>query len=264
VQNRRAWIDARRKERRRQGKQRTSTERDDIDDGVESQIFAAWEKHVRMSQPVSNKQLLNALLVFSLISRFMTISAKFMDAIDQRTNEHWIQISLRLLVRASLETLRLQSRGCDVKTLPSLEECFAWGYTSSITATNGGNQDVDNKTEDAKLSEMVNDLFRHTNGRENPSWTEARLETLNEFFIDQDTSDFYKTCRLERLADKYPLEDFLVEVTDLIRSIWQTSCEQIFDRPVLQQIEEGHIESCGIRAGDEFEEFCDRAGLSHV
>jgi hypothetical protein len=257
LQARREWIEARRRDRRRRGKQRAATEQDDIHVRVEEETFAAWEKHVDSPQPVSHGQLLNGLLVFSLPSRFMTISAKFMDAIDQHTNEYWMKVSLGLMLRAALESLRLQSRGCSIESLPTLEECFAWGYTLS----NGSTQDSHDSNGD-ELNEMVNDLFCDEFGLEDSIWTKARLETLHEFFIDAKASDFYKMSRLERLADKYPLEEFLIEMTDLIRNVWQISCEQIFDRPVLQQIEEGHIESLGVCAGDEFEEFCRRAGLT--
>ncbi|KAL6240799.1 hypothetical protein RBB50_012214, partial [Rhinocladiella similis] len=130
-----------------------------------------------------------------------------------------------------------------------------------------------------KQTQLVNDLFSDPDSMmssedgadstdpvtglglgEDPEWTQTRSQWLSEFSIATDASSQSQSCRLDRLSVKFPLEEFQTKLTTFMQSVWDLFCKDLNGKPVLAQIEEGHIKSLGIE-GPAFEEFLDHVGL---
>ena len=260
---RRRWLAHRERQFRRLEKRPAMSSSTDVNREVEMQIYAVWSSSETTS-PYPTSQTTEALLHFSLLPRFIIISAKFLQVIEQVPNKSWMEVACELMLRASLESLRLQTQDCVGFDVPTLEECFAWGYIDSGGIVAG------NVTAlcDEELSELINDLFRAPADaepivdEENPDWTRPRFDTVSEFSIAADASLSSQGCRLERLADKYPLEAFQQKLIGALQNIWELSCrDYIFGKPVLADIEEGHLKSFGIE-GPQFDEFAATVGLN--
>ena len=263
LQARRRWLAERERHFRRREKRPITAPVRAVDRDVEVQIFAAWSVPA-ISIPRIDSQETQALLLFSLLPRFMAISAKFLPVIDQTPSSDWMEVACQLMLRAGVESLRLQTQNRLTPDLPTLEDCFAWGYNASGALLNGNGA----TTVDEEPSDLINDLFRTSSNttpsirEENSAWTKLRLETIHEFSIANDASTPSQSCRLERLADKYPLEDFQQKMVGTLHNIWELSCrDYIFGRPVLVEIEEGHLRSFGVEVGADFDAFAARVRL---
>ncbi|KIW43335.1 uncharacterized protein PV06_04447 [Exophiala oligosperma] len=234
--------------------------------------------------------------LFDLLPRFMTISAEMSATLNLPPNETWMHVACEFMLQASLESLGTHPHASiieeDKNVLPRLDDCFAWGYVDprhlipdddgeDVCGGGGGGRrrrrrrrrELDEKTQ------LVNDLFtdpdsvvvtgeEHDNvttdpvgsGREDPEWTQIRSQWLSEFSIPADASERYRSSRLDRLIVKFPLEKFLPNLVTFMQNVWDQSCEELDGKPILAQIEQGHIKSLGVE-GDEFEEFLSRVGL---
>lgn len=258
LEARRKWIAAREKQNQRLGKQPAYSDADVAQD-VEQQIYSAW-KTQEAKQPVASQHPIQALL-FDLLSRFMDISTTFMALIDQYPNDNWIELACEFMLQASLESLRLQLRNRGADRLPQLDDCFAWGYV-------GVNSDsTADGSAPPEARDLVNSLFLPSPdsgldvNAENPSWTRRRMNFLSEFSIAFDASSQSQSSRLERLENKYPPGIFQDKLITALRSIWDNICgETGYGKPVLVQIEEGHLKSLDID-GAEFDVFLAKVGL---
>ncbi len=255
---RRRWQTSRARHFRRLEKLPASSSQAAVDREVEMQTYAAWSNFQDASRPAPTAKPIRVLVLQSLLSRFMAISAKFltlMGELEPGLNRSWIGVACELIFLTSLESVRLQTEYLSNGDLPKLEDCFAWGYNNSDTSLDG------RSTTNDEIDDLVNHMFR-LGEREDPDWTRFRLETLHEFSITPDASHSSRSCRLERLADKYPLEDFSQKLVHLLQNVWQLSCrDDLLGKPVLVEIEEGHLESLDL-VGREFEDFARRVGLT--
>ena len=260
---RRRWLAERDRQLRRREKRPASSTSPliDVSRVVEQEIYATWNT-LGTCTSISASKNTQALLLFSLLPRFMVISANFLPVINQVPTKSWMEVGCQLMLRAGLESLRLQNQDHFTANLPTLEDCFAWGYNDCRGFVEG-DKTASDQAED--LSDLINNLFRDptsAENRENPDWTQLRLNILYEFSIAADASKSSQTCRLERLADKYPLAAFQQKVVSTMYNIWELSCrDYIFGKPVLAEVEEGHLQSFAIEEGAEFEKFAARVGL---
>ena len=229
---------------------------------VEQETYVTWRSPPG-TECCSESQAVDALILCSLLQRFMVISAKFTDLIEQRIVPRWMAIACELMLQASVESLRSQIHNHRGDYLPSMEDCFAWGHNNS------GNSPATHSTADydEEMTEMVNKMFQlpsdfySTPALEDPAWTKQRMDTLNEFSFSTSPSAADLIRRLERLADKYPLIDFVHELVGVMQNIWALSCRvEYLGKPVLVEIEEGHLQSLDIFGAD-FKEFASEVGL---
>ncbi|KAI1625530.1 hypothetical protein EDD37DRAFT_307362 [Exophiala viscosa] len=216
----------------------------------EDQIYHAWTSRPIFTQTAS--QCNDQPSLFDLLTRFVSISADFSALTGQHPNDKWMEIACEFILQASMEAL--QSRlgaGIYEKTQPGLDDCFAWGYISD-----------DLLYADDEQTELLNDLFRNpeTGTTEGPRWTNLRAQYLSELSIAFDVSAQSQACRLDRLANKYPLASYQEGLVSFMASLWNIYCEQLGGKPVLLQIEEGHLKTLGLE-GREFDEFMVRVGL---
>ena len=264
IKARRRWQDARWIYLRRLGKTTTPSPTGHGDAGLEHWIYTAWAKD---QDPTStfHSEAAETLILFSLLSRFMTILAKFSDLIDQRMNQSSMQLASEFMLQASLESLRFQVRKYHSKYLPYIEDCFAWGYTDPIGSTSL----IDAGRDDREMMEFVNKMFglpagtsSSSNSRsEDPAWTQLRMDTLREFSIPMGGSISSQNSRLDRLSHKYPRTNFVQKLLLLMQNIWELSCQDdCLGEPVLCEIEKGHLRSFDLK-GLEFEKFASRVGL---
>ncbi|EXJ95682.1 hypothetical protein A1O1_00805 [Capronia coronata CBS 617.96] len=264
----------------------------DVAREVEAQIYDAWDYTRDYDRSVFDELGSSALcqhnlkpcpptddlpLLFNLVPRFMQISARLVTAFDFDVPEVWMDIAGQIMLQAGVESLQLRCEhtgvgrgeldreGTETGTgsaacyLPRLEDCFAWGNL---------HLDLNNMSEaDASLVDadwdLYNDLFRQPADptRETPEWTQHRLHWLSEFSMAADASQPSQMCRLERLAQKYPLAEFQATLVQYLRWGWELTCDDdVWGKPVLVQIEEGHLKSLGVN-GAEFDEFMIRVGL---
>ena len=256
---RRSWQASRARHFRRLEKLPASSSHAAVDREVELQIYAAWGKFQRAPISAPTFKPVRVFVLMSLLSRFMTISAKFlglMGEIEPGLNKSWIEVACELIYRTSLETLQVQTQFFCTDNLPTLDDCFAWGYVESDTT-----EDDHGVTSNEEMTDMVNQMFR-LGMREDPEWTKLRLETLHEFSISHDASHSSRSCRLERLADKYPIETFHLKIVGFLQNVWQLSCrDDLLGKPILVEIEERHLESLDI-VGSDFDDFARRVGLT--
>lgn len=285
VRARRRWLATRERHFRRLEKQPASTtssiSQANVSRDVENQICAAWKSN-QTETSSSEPQITDAILLFSLLPRFMIISAKFWDMMDEsdvHPNENWMSVACELMLRASIEVLQLRTKNLGSDSLPSLEDCFAWGYIepSVLYDDNEDDKITTTTTSDPEIAELINLMFRsptpspdttesasalQTVSSENIQWTALRTETLSEFCIAPDSTTSSQCSRLDRLADKYPRLQLAQKLVKFVQSIWTLCCdEELFDKPVLVELEEGHLKSRGIDAGVDFEAFAARVGL---
>lgn len=256
LDSRRRWLVAREQHLRRHP---TSTEPTN-QQNVESQTYHAWRgRHSISSTQAATPQP----ALFDLLTRFMTISAEFSALTGQDPSDEWMEIACKFMLQASVEALQHRldlldphtdtdidmDGGVDTDTQPRLEDCFAWGYVDEDLLPN----------EEAVLNILFCDP--ETGNTENPSWTSLRNRYLLEFSIAFDAAAQSQTCRLDRLAKKCAFTNDQEGLVSFMANVWGVYCEQLGGgKPVLVQIEEGHIKSFGIE-GREFDEFMVRVGL---
>ncbi|KAJ9611609.1 hypothetical protein H2200_004793 [Cladophialophora chaetospira] len=257
LEARRAWQAARARHFRRLEKQPACKSDAMVHRDVEMQIYEAWKRTEQASTPAPDSEATKVFVLLSLTSRFMTISAKFfglMEEMKPGLTREWIQVACELIFRTSLESLRLQTQYRCTDNLPTLEDCFAWGYIepdTSVDIAGASNEEI---------TDLINQMFR-LGDTEDRDWTKFRLETLYEFSIATDASVSSQSSRLERLADRYPLEAFHTNLVPLLQNIWQLSCrDDLLGKPALVELEEGHLASLDI-VGAEFERFASKVGL---
>ncbi|KIW69383.1 hypothetical protein PV04_05263 [Phialophora macrospora] len=263
IQARRKWQAARRSHLRRLEKHPATASKTDVVDGdVERQIYEAWT-HQHTAGRGSDPRVIKVLLLFHLIPRFMVISAKFSDLIDQSLDQRWMQVACELMLRSGLESLRFQTLDPQADTVPSLEDCFAWGYVDPGDFPDRGAT----AAWDEEVVDLVNQMFRlpasstSVEGVEDPEWTKLRISTLQEFSIVADAPLVSRENCFDQLAEKYPLEDFVRKLVGVLQNIWELSCrDEYLGKPVLVEIEEGHLQSLDI-VGTEFDEFASNVGL---
>jgi hypothetical protein len=263
IQARRMWQAARQSHLRRLEKRPATASTTGVVDGdVERQIYEAWT-HQLASGAGSDPRVIKVLLLFHLLPRFMVISAKFSDLIDQSLDQRWMRVACELMLRTGLESLRFQTLNPQADTVPSLEDCFAWGYVDPRDLPDAGAT----AAYDEEVVDLVNKMFRlptssvSVEGVEDPEWTKLRISTLQEFSMVADASIVSREGCFDRLAEKYPLENFVHKLVGVLHNIWGLSCrDEYLGRPVLVEIEEGHLQSLDI-VGAEFDEFASKVGL---
>ncbi|EXJ59895.1 hypothetical protein A1O7_04042 [Cladophialophora yegresii CBS 114405] len=263
IQARRKWQAARQRYfRRLEKRSATALKTDGVDEDVERQIYEAWT-NPDTSSPYSDPQSIKILLLFHLLPRFMVISAKFSDLIDQSLDQRWMRVACELMLRTGLESLRFQTLNCQADALPTLEDCFSWGYVDLRDTTDLGAT----ASYDEEVMDLVNDMLRLRNhsvstpGVEDPEWTKLRISTLHEFSIAADASIVARKNRFDRLAEKYPLEEFVQKLIGVVLNIWELSCrDEYLGQPVLVEIEEGHLQSLNI-VGADFDDFASKIAL---
>ncbi|KIW74961.1 hypothetical protein Z517_11732 [Fonsecaea pedrosoi CBS 271.37] len=287
LKNRRRWL-ARRERDSRVGIHKDYTAAGEADKerawNLEQRIYNTWDAtrlpHAPSASPPTALPSSPSLLS-PLLPRFMAISASFVDVVRQRPDDFWMDVACEFMLQASLESLQLRSRGGgSIECLPRLADCFAWGYLGDLDTSLNGEGDAhpasyDNhghKETAEKETEAFNNLFRSSPAEcsrdvEHPSWTQLRLDTLQEFSViggDSFTaaSVASQTPRLERLIEKYPRAEFQHRLALLLRAMWEFSCrEHLLGKPVLVEIEEGHVKSRALE-GAEFAQFAARVGLA--
>ncbi|ETI25275.1 hypothetical protein G647_04650 [Cladophialophora carrionii CBS 160.54] len=265
IQARRRWQAARQRHFRRPEKRPATVSRTDlVERDVERQIYEAWT-YSHPSTPYSDPQSIKVLLLFHLVPRFMVISAKFSDLIDQSLEQRWMRVACELMLRTGLETLRFQTLNRQAAALPSLEDCFSWGYVDPRDTTDIGGTTAYND----EVMDLVNEMLRlrddssgyTAGGIEDPEWTKLRISTLHEFSIVADASVASRMNRFDRLAEKYPLEDFVQKLVGVVHNIWELSSrDEYLGKPALVEIEEGHLQSLDI-VGADFDGFASKVGL---
>ncbi|KIX01133.1 uncharacterized protein Z518_10199 [Rhinocladiella mackenziei CBS 650.93] len=261
---RRRWLIAHQRQAQRRGKQLAGSDATDVTDDVEILIYNSWTRHKSGSSVSSHPSPSDFLPRFlDLLTRFMEISAEI-AALRGTPEEKWMQIACEFMLQASLESIRIRLRdsGNEDMFLPRLDDCFAWGYFDAPDELIGPD---DQAHVDEELA-FFNHLFRApTNDgavdesppRENPTWTKLRNEYLSEFHIADDASASSQTWRVDRLAQKYPPESFQDQLVQFLKNAWDLA---MVNKPVLVQIEEGHLKSLGVE-GAEFDDFMVRVGL---
>lgn len=254
LQNRRAWLAA----RERRGKQPASsvgTGSLDMARDIESQICSSWGN----ADPEIPRKSINSLpsdtlpLLLDLVPRFMLISHQVGCYVGLDANDTWMNIAGEFMLHASIEALQLglerSESGAAADCLPRLEDCFAFGHGHVDDANFGGTD-----------WETFNGLFEPPVD-EQPLWTTIRLQWLSEFSIAPNASVQSQLCRLDRLARKYPITAFQDNLVQTVRDLWELFCHNdVAGKPILVQIEEGHLKSLGVE-GAEFDEFMIRVGL---
>ncbi|KIW28333.1 uncharacterized protein PV07_08006 [Cladophialophora immunda] len=266
---RRRWLARRERDPRRGGEGFTVVEQADQGPAwdLEQQIYSAW--HSRSSHHASRApQHTRGPLLFSLLPRFMAISACFVDFTNQGPSDIWMDVACEFMLQAGLESLRLRGQNGTVECLPKLEDRFAWGYNFNLDESLNGDAPHTPPTphHNDETAEMVNNLFRLRQdediGLEHPDWTQLRIDTLHEFSVAADASAQSQSRRLEHLADKYPRADFQQRLAGLVQDMWNLSCRaEVLGKPVLVEIEEGHVKSLGLEGAD-FDQFAARVGLT--
>jgi hypothetical protein len=262
MNNRRNWLLGRQRETAKISRLPASKEEGMLRD-TERQILKAWSQPKSSFYPVVQQDV---PMLFDLLPRFMWLTAEIADLMGD-PNEDWIDIACHFMLQAALEALSTYLTTTDDLDpfLPVLEECFAWGH---VDADFLELQDVD---DDAQRELLINDMFRDKQPTPTPTaeasisrectiWTQSRAETLSEFQIPVDASGQSQSCRVERLAIKYPIEEFQISLVRFLEGVWTIVCEEINDKPILVQIEEGHLESHGIK-DQEFDDFMLKVGL---
>ncbi|KAL2441450.1 hypothetical protein ABEF95_014902 [Exophiala dermatitidis] len=291
--HRRRWLTARERQARRQGKQAASSDAKadlpwDVARDVESQIYEAWDSVQAALDPESHappspSRLSRSImppsagqphpLLFDLIPRFMLISAQVAAVLGQNTNEKWMDLVGQFMLQASIESLRIRLGTAHHHPLPRLQECFAWGYLDLRDFSSlGPSSDADDPVEELGPNYgFINDLFcvgetSDADADADPStevaqWTQIRLKWMSEFTMPAHASVLSINCRLDRLGKKYPLDKFEEDVVSFLSGAWVHACQdEAFGKPVLVQIEEGHLRGLGVDAA-EFDEFMIRVGL---
>ena len=256
INSRRNWQTARQRYLRRLEKHTSMPSTEEIERDVERLIYATWSN----SHAWTRRHILSIdriLILHTLLSRFMVISAKVSDLIDQIIDQEWMQFACELMLQVGIEALLLQTNGYQAKALPSLEDCFAWGYIDP------GSTQLPIATASSKeeMAELVNKMLRSPStsksiaGLENPHWTKLRVKTLDEFALAPGASLEAKTFRLQRLSEKCPWDVFSRKLRSFAQNMWDLSCENDhMGKPVLVEIEEGHLQSLNI-VGADFEDF---------
>ncbi|KAL2404002.1 hypothetical protein ABEF95_001010 [Exophiala dermatitidis] len=270
----------------------------DVARDVESQIYEAWdgvqvalnpESHAspspsRLSRSMDLDIVMPLLagqpqpLLFDLIPRFMLISAQVAAVLGQNANEKWMDLVGQFMLQASLESLRIRlglaASTAHHQPLPRLQDCFAWGYldlrdfSSLVPSTDADDTPTNDPVEELGPNYgFINDLFCETSDADaDPStevaqWTQIRLKWMSEFTMPAHASVVSINCRLDRLGKKYPLDKFEEDVVSFLSGAWEHACQdEAFGKPVLVQIEEGHLRGLGVDAA-EFDEFMIRVGL---
>lgn len=224
---------------------------------IERQIYGSWDNQGQHGHVVHDD---STGTLFGILPRFMEISAE-MAGIFGEPNDDWAKIASEFMLQASLECLRsrMETGTCDG---PGLEECFAWGFINDDHDVPSDEIPKDQQDLEAASKE----LFRHESEdsheilqEEKPLWTEMRHQYLSEFSIADDASINSQDWRLERLTAKYPPANFQVTLVNYIESVWDIHNEA-FGRPILVEIEQGHMKSLNIE-GEDFDNFITKVGL---
>ncbi|KIW14946.1 hypothetical protein PV08_07733 [Exophiala spinifera] len=287
--SRRRWLAARERyarERLRGQPAATSSDKLALQD-LEDQIYKSWNQHYAFGAHQQRRTISPSL--FDLLPRFIEISAEMSATLNLPPNETWMHIACEFMLQASLEALRMRSlqsqslsqsfsQAAVNDMTPRLDDCFAWGYADPrYLVPDGASPD--------KKMQLVNDLFIDPDCvteeeeddddadsgdpdllgdhdlDEDPEWTQTRSQWLCEFSMAVDASAQSQSCRLDRLSVKFPLGAFQDKLISFMQSVWDLLCGDLNRKPVLAQIEEGHIKSLGVVEGPEFDEFLDRVGL---
>lgn len=265
---RRTWLAAHERHIRRLRQQQPDFPDNELSRDLEEALCSAWCPQDSSMATTSSEHSRGPLL-FDLLERFMSISANTMDVIEQDISSMWVEFACHFMLQASLESLQLRLQGGgEPESLPRLEDCFAWGYIDLDVLT----EDEDHYSaliDDGKV-DLVNNLFRASASadgkncnRENPMWTRFRSGYLQEFSISLSAAtELSQTCRLERLAAKYPVHIFLDRLVTVLQHMWASICQDgAMGKPVLVEIEEGHLKSLDIE-GPAFQDFMARVGLT--
>lgn len=228
---------------------------------VECQIYSAWDDHEQRGDVFHDDfDDGSAGTLFDLLPRFMEISAEMASLLGD-PNESWAKIASEFMLQAGLESLRLKVES-GTGDGPGLEECFGWGLI---------NEDHDMAASDIPLHQQdleiaIKELFRRSTDdsdkmlqEENPLWTDTRHQYLSEFSIAGNASASSQGWRLERLTQKYPLEDFQDTLANYMEKVWEHH-NDVFGIPILAEIEQGHMKSLAVE-GKDFDDFMTTVGL---
>lgn len=228
---------------------------------VECQIYSSWDDHAQRGD-VSHDEFHDAFAgtLFDLLPRFMEISAEMASLLGD-PNESWAKIASEFMLQAGLESLRLNVEP-GTGDAPGLEECFGWGFINDDHDMAAS--DIPQHQQDLEIA--IKELFRRSSDdsdkmlqEENPLWTDTRHQYLSEFSIAENASASSQGWRLERLTQKYPLEDFQDTLVNYMEKVWEHHNE-VFGIPILAEIEQGHIKSLAIE-GKDFDDFMTTVGL---
>ncbi|OAP58648.1 hypothetical protein AYL99_07738 [Fonsecaea erecta] len=199
LRTRRRWL-ARRERGYQQGGKGSVTAAGELDLdhaqaawGLEQRIYSAWSPrgaHHACPAPLHTTGPPSLLLSLSLLlPRFMAMSARFVDVTKQGPSDLWIDVACEFMLQAGLESLRVRRDDGGSECLPSLEDCFAWGYNGDVPS-HSFLEDNDGDDDEKQTEIVLNNLFRlrrHETGAdvdmEDPEWTELRLDTVQEFTI---------------------------------------------------------------------------------
>jgi len=235
---------------------------------VENEVYRSWECY-RMAGAASSRQ--SGVLLAHLLSRFMELSAEMAEIVGE-PNRKWMTLAGEFMLQASIEVLEHQAHAHGTEA--GILECFAWGW---IDRTSIRHSDVAREETSFIHSreELINDMFcdlvsppldcsESWARREIPLWTEIRARFLSELHLSYSTPSTTAQCQSQRLAKlhhKFPLLHFKQELLCYIEGIWALNGNADPDgKPVLAQIEEGHLEGMGLDER-EFDEFIARVGL---
>ena len=230
--------------------------------------------------------------LFRVLNRFMVLSARIVTELpNNEINQYWMRSACQLMLHTALQAAR-DSCKVDASTpscissaavRPGILECFAFRHLpaevlntdtlknrASPTWTGAGSTpdaavkfDPSSKDEEIAISDMFE--------ARSDQWDSMRHSYLSEFALprpsakDADETDpiaglleSYRQ-RLPRLQQKYPYEEMEASVIECLENLWSINHLPSYSgKPVLVQIEEGHLE--GLDA-QEFETFLKRVGL---
>lgn len=201
-------------------------------------------------------------MLFDLLPGFMQISAEVSHVLETPPNQDWMALACEFMLQAGIEGLQVPLLTMDADDVraaqyPQLDDCYAWG----LNAHEDGGEEDDFVARTLFGAPTTTDASstRHVQLVEDPLWRELRTQSLSAFEVPQGSSREARYDRLRRLEDEHPVGPFVEDVVSFMDGVW-TMCQSSFGPPVLVEMEEGHLRSCGLE-GDRFDRFMLKVGL---
>lgn len=225
----------------------------------ERTVYKSWQDVGEASSSLIGDGSRDPVTLKNMCPFFLTLSARIFGFIKQTIGETWVELAAQFMLQAALEAYLTPSLADDKNN--QVAQAFAWGW---IPPERWERDYGWTDQSGADLELMANKIFADEDSRlagENQLWQETRLKYLSFFDISKQqqhgeplSHQQLKTL-LGSLARENPVEALEVKMMDVLEQMWS-----LCRKPVLIQIEEGHLDGL---SSDEFDDFKERVLLPH-